>query len=881
MRVVALICFLAVVGMLGSPVSAQTHVTAPNGRVVSEWWYQPSDPGWGLVLTHAGTQTVVLYTGFDANGQDLWQVGVGARSGQRIQADLLQSHWDAANGRVDQQFVAGAIDLRYLDADHAQLVLTQGGQSKTVQIERVISTRQSSVDDYSGLWHNPAQPGFGMALLTQGPVLAVVATAYDASGNPRWWLGYKLSKPNDPAPFTARRFQKRCQNGGCSVVEATAGSISIQPRSEREISAQLALADGFSATPDAIVFQDHALYANLGEPASGRERPSDARPFHSEAALEDYYRMTQAATPELPFECLDFSPLPPGATGGPGGSVTNTQETSTDEGDLLARSGDLVVHRVASTVFTSPPITLTEFRMTRIRDDRTQANTIRILPLPEWQYADSALALPATNGQHRFALLTSNHQNGFAICCPQPVSVTPKTTLTIVRVNADDSIAIEWQYTVEARPGVLRRNGNDLLLLTNSSLLQSPDPNSPATVVTRPRWRFGNETPQLLLKPANTWLGGFQPGTLGSTVMTVHRLPLSAPNQVQHFSMLMSQAQMYVGDGTIYLASQRQDPSSFGIDNRILSYKTMTNIHKLDATTLAWRGSADVRGTLAAGARTTWGLQEKSGDLRVFTAIRDLQSGDLPSTGMLTVLSENNQTKHLDVRASLPNANRPDPLGNPGTSAQNVRLFQDRLQFLAVPSSNPMFDVDLSNPDDPRIAGRLDLSSYSEYLYRLPDQKLLGFGIDAIGTGPTPLASEGLKLSLYSDRQVAEPISAQQHFYFGGAASEMPLRTDPHAISVAERGTDSIWFTTPVRLGIDETPGVTEPLSVLRLHFSRSSGRLLEAKNIPTDNPADDVIRTSDARTVIFGNQLYLFLDHGIFGESLDSQTGLLPRLNP
>lgn len=860
---------------------AQTHVTAPGGRVVSEWWYEPGNPGWGLVLTHAGSQTVVLYTGFDGSGRDLWQVGVAPRSNQRIQADLLQSHWNHAQARVDQQVVAGAVDLRYRDAEHADLILTQNGQSRTLQIERVISTRQSSVDDYSGLWHNPAQPGFGMALLTQGPVLAVLATAYDAAGEPRWWLGYKLSKPNDPAPFPARRFQKRCQAGACTTVEAAAGSISIQPRSERELSAQLALADGFAAAPDAVVFQDHALYANLGEPASGRERPSDARPFHSEAALEDYYQMVQAATPEIPFECLDFSPLPPGATGGPGGSVTNTQETSANEGDLLAQSGDLVVHRVTGTTFFSPPITLTEFRLSRIQRDRPEATTLRVLPKPEWQYADSAMALPANPGQHRFALLTSNHQNGFAICCPQPVSVTPKTTLTVIRVNADDSVVVEWQYTVEARPGVLRRRGNEILLLTNSSLLQSPNPNSPATSVIRPRWRLNTQPAEALLKPANTWLGGFQPGTLGSIVVTVHRLPLNAPEQVQHFSMLSSQAQMYVGADAIYLASQRQDPQRFGIDNRVLAYKTMTNIHKLDAETLSWQGSADVRGTLAAGSRSTWGLQEKDGSLRVLTALRDRQDGDPETAALLTVLRGDASAQHLDVLAQLPNATRLEPLGRPGDTVQSVRLFDDRLHVLTYRAQQPLYDVDLSVADDPKIVGQLDVSAFSEYLHVLPDRKLLGFGIDVDLAPGQAFVPDALKLNLFRVGEAAQPIAAEQSFYFGGRHSEMPLRFEPHAISVLQESADSIWLATPVRLWQADPPVSAEPLSVLRLHFSTISGRVLEAKNIPTDLPFDDTGRVGDARTVIFGNQLYLFLDHGIFADRLSSQSGVLPRINP
>ncbi|MBK8286970.1 MAG: beta-propeller domain-containing protein [Ahniella sp.] len=843
--------FLLLLSSLGTAL-AQTHVTAPEGRRVSEWWYDPAEPGWGLAVTHSGTQSVALLAGYDADGRDEWSVGVGPRTAQRLQANLVRTRWNPAAGELASQTTIGALDLVRVDEHTGTLRLTLRGVTTERQIRRILQTTASSVDDYSGLWLNPEKPGFGLSLLTQGPTLAVLATAYDESGEPRWWLGYKLSRPNDPAPFAARRYRRNCQPGNCVVVASDAGSMSIQPRHEREISALLDLKPGFEGGASSS-FYDHAVYGNLGEPASGRERISDARPFHSEAALEDYFRLVQGAQPELPFECLDFSPLPPGAQAGPGGSLTNTQEAGIDEGDVLARSDDLVVHRALGTTFTQPAIRLGEFHLTRIRPEQAEAQTIRVLPLPEWQHAEQVLALPKQGTDHRFALLSSNRQNGFAPCCPAPVTVTPRTTITVVRIGADDSLRIDWQYTVEARPGVLRRNGETLLLLSNSSLLQVNDPASPVTRVHRPHWRIGQGAAQPLLRASNTWLGGFQPGTLGTTVVSVHHIPIAAPDQVRHFSMLQNQASMYATPDSVYLASNRTDPLRFGTDNQIMSYRTVTNIHKLSAADLSWRGSADVRGSIGAGNKSSWNLQEKGGDLRVVTTLRDRQADDPVSAALLTVLREDTASRRLFEHVRLPNASRPESLGHPLETVYGVRLRGDRLHLVTFRQIDPLYEVDLSNADDPRIVGELDVSGYSEYLHPLPDGRLLGFGYEVDPTSFVWFAPASLKLSLFDTVASGSPLQERQRFHFGGGNSRMPLLNEPHALASYAVNSQEIRLSTPMAISGIDSPWIFQPISVLRLRANQISGSITEARSIPADLPAGDLDDLGNARTVIYG----------------------------
>lgn len=871
---------LLLLALLASPtLHAQAHVTAPDGRAVSEWWYEPANPGWGLVLTHSGNRTVVLYAGFDAQGRDLWQVGVGARSASLLSVELLQSHWNAGTNRVDAQWVAGAVDFRYMGLDRAEATIRQGDSVQTVALARIVSTRQSAVDDYSGLWHNPDVPGFGMALLTQGPVLAVLASAYDGAGEPRWWLGYKLSRPNDPEPFVAKRFRRDCALAVCSVTEVLAGDISIRPRNERDLSAHLRLNDGFSPSPNAPVFANFGRFQNIGESASGRVYPSDARPFHSDAALNDYLTLAESASPELPYGCIDFSPAPAGTTVGAAGSGTNTQEAGIDEGDIIARSGDLVVSRSHYTLFSDPPISVSRFNLTRIHADMPVASHIADLFLPVLHHAESALVLPAPAGRHRFALLSSNRQSGFGFCASTLPDWSPESALTVIEVDALGQASQLWRYIAAARAGALRLQDNALLLTTNASVLTGVNPDGTSWQTFRPTWQFEGGAAAPLLRAENTWLSDFQPGTLGTTVVTAHRLPLAQPDQVKHFSLFSTHGNLYVGPDSVYLTSVRVEPVSFTDDNQVTSYRTLTGIHQLDARDLSWRGSADIAGQLVGDYSGTWAMQERHGTLRVLTNHFNTNSVELPTAAKLSVLTPSATERRPLIAAELPNAARPQPIGRVGEEIRGVRFVGDRLNVVSFRRIDPLYAIDLSDPIDPKITDELEITGYSEYLHQLPSGKLLGFGVEVDPSGSNFWQPEALKISLFAGNDGGSNLTPIQSFLFGDAYSQLPLLNEPHAVSVFQSGPEDLWFTAPTRLSLPAPLGTYGPLSVLRVRYNIAAGRILEARVIPISAESNSFDSVYDARTVIYGGQLYYFHERQVYAAPLASPAEVLPRV--
>jgi hypothetical protein len=89
---------------------------------------------------------------------------------------------------------AGSLVVTFQDVNTASMTYTLGTQSRTVAIARQpISTGSIPGVDYTDLWWNPNESGWGVAIAQQGGVIFLAWYVYDASGKPTWYVS-----PNCP-----------------------------------------------------------------------------------------------------------------------------------------------------------------------------------------------------------------------------------------------------------------------------------------------------------------------------------------------------------------------------------------------------------------------------------------------------------------------------------------------------------------------------------------------------------------------------------------------------------------------------------------------------------------------------------------------------------
>lgn len=203
---------------------------------------------------------------------------------------------------------------------------------------------------------------------------------------------------------------------------------------------------------------------------------------------------------------------------------------------------------------------------------------------------------------------------------------------------------------------------------------------------------------------------------------------------------------------------------------------TSTQVHAfaLDATTTRYAGSGHVDGTV----RDRWSLDEHDGRLRVAWT----KDGAKTRNGV-TVLAE----KDGELV----------PVGSVGglgidEEIQSVRWFDDLAVLVTFRQMDPLYTVDLSDPEHPRALGALKIPGYSAYLHPIGDDRLLGLGIDATERGRW-LGSQAAVFDI-ADLTAPRRVSGVS---FG--KTDLAATSDPRAFTWLPTGSTGITLVTDWR----------------------------------------------------------------------------------
>jgi len=104
----------------------------------------------------------------------------------------------------------------------------------------------------------------------------------------------------------------------------------------------------------------------------------------------------------------------------------------------------------------------------------------------------------------------------------------------------------------------------------------------------------------------------------------------------------------------------------------------------------------------------------------------------------------------------------------PGESIYSVRFMGKKAYMVTFKRIDPLFVIDLSNPDKPTLAGKLKIPGYSDYLHPYDENHLIGIGkevdesIDADKVHSSDAvyytAIQGVKLAIFDVRDIEHPV---------------------------------------------------------------------------------------------------------------------------
>jgi len=111
----------------------------------------------------------------------------------------------------------------------------------------------------------------------------------------------------------------------------------------------------------------------------------------------------------------------------------------------------------------------------------------------------------------------------------------------------------------------------------------------------------------------------------------------------------------------------------------------------------------------------------------------------------------------------------------------SARFMGDRAYLVTFEIIDPLFVIDLEDPEDPRVLGELKITGYSDYLHLYDENHLIGIGKETIEAESGDFSwFQGVKISLFDVSDVEEPEEIYK-YEIGHRGTESPVLRDHKA----------------------------------------------------------------------------------------------------
>jgi uncharacterized secreted protein with C-terminal beta-propeller domain len=296
-----------------------------------------------------------------------------------------------------------------------------------------------------------------------------------------------------------------------------------------------------------------------------------------------------------------------------------------------------------------------------------------------------------------------------------------------------------------------------------------------------PKITIAGETRPLVM-PENCYVTTNDNTNNNPVITSVTAVPMDDPANFTTACYNEDAYGVYVSENSLYFTQLRPDDAL---------QRDVTRVHKfgLAGTSIDYRGSVDIEGTVWRGGQADFRMSEHDGDLRLLASQFDWTDEDFVDH-QLYILRESSTRPDLEIVSTLPNDSRPEEIGKPNERLYGVRFLGDTAYAVTFEQIDPLYAIDLSNPADPFIAGELEVTGFSDFLHPVTDDLLLGLGGDANG---------GVKLELFDVSNIAQPLS-RGSATIGGPGSFSEARYDRHAFTYQADANGLDRFTIPANL---------------------------------------------------------------------------------
>lgn len=228
----------------------------------------------------------------------------------------------------------------------------------------------------------------------------------------------------------------------------------------------------------------------------------------------------------------------------------------------------------------------------------------------------------------------------------------------------------------------------------------------------------------------------------GSQYTVISSFSLKDPEKkIDSKAVFGSSGLAYVSNRNIYVCESYYNPADSDVTQTCIR-KVSYQDGKLEAV-----GQTRIDGTL----NDSFSIDEYDGNLRLVTTVSTTGTGSafpiviFGELGLLGEGDEKDSNSLYVLDENLKELGRIDGLAK-DERVYSARFMGDTGYFVTYKQVDPLFSVDLSDPESPKIMGALKIPGFSDYLHPYGEGLLLGIGMDVDETGTT---TEGVKLSMF------------------------------------------------------------------------------------------------------------------------------------
>lgn len=201
-------------------------------------------------------------------------------------------------------------------------------------------------------------------------------------------------------------------------------------------------------------------------------------------------------------------------------------------------------------------------------------------------------------------------------------------------------------------------------------------------------------------------------------------------------SIMASSEYLHMTEESIYFTTNQWMDHSFVKKNKQVTTKTLITKFSYQQGKFSGKATKQIKGSV----RDTFAINEYQGNLRVISSLSYNKGKD---DNAVYVLDED-----LKIIGSIEHL------------AKDERVYSARFQgdigyFVTYRETDPLFSVDFSDPQNPKILGKLKIPGFSEYMHFYNDHLLFGIGLETSNDGER----EAVKLSMFD---ISDPTNVRE-----------------------------------------------------------------------------------------------------------------------